>query len=484
MALQNEMHEFVRGPDFQLPVINLVLDNDHRQQAPINELKMSGSAILFAEQQGKTDKMFSSRIFRGGIHLRRIVPYKDVLVPSGPLSSLFGTMFNLSNSTIGAGVLGFGVVFAKLGIVLAPFVALLVLILQCTANSFMLRAAEKSGARSLSVLAYHNFGLLGSVCLDVTMIISCFGSLCAYFVILADFMLPVAAEFLSPSSLLARDRVVAMLFVGLIGVLPLSLKRSVNSLEVFSVLSICIIGLVMIGVVALSAIQISSGRAPTSLTLARLDVTSIGALSVMFFAFSNTSSVFPIFVEMKIPTRFNFNRVQILAGAFVFVVYIMVGAMTYAAYGESVPGNLLNVFPVTPITTLMRLGFGCSVLTTYPLVLFPLRLAIEHLLFGIKRQFSPLEFSTVTVLVVGASFGVASATSNVDIVFGLTGAIGFSLMSFVFPGLIMIKAYGVGRNPEGRIIWTGFYLFSCSVLMTLFGIGALVAGVISWVSTL
>lgn len=59
---------------------------------------------------------------------------------------------------------------------------------------------------------------------------------------------------------------------------------------------------------------------------------------------------------------------------------------------------------------------------------------MEHLIFGIKRQFSPLEFSAITVVIVAGSFGVAAATSDVSIVFGLTGAIGSSLLSFVFPG--------------------------------------------------
>ena len=386
-------------------------------------------------------------------------------------------------SSAGAGVLGFGVVFSRLGIALAPFIALIVLVLQLTANSLMLRAAKVTEARSLSVLAFRTFKLPGSIILDIILIISSFGSLCAYMIIIADFTLPVALAFISDTSLLATNRLVAILAVTLVGVIPLSLRRSLNSLESFSLLSVALVVLIVIGVIALSGIELSEPPNPT-LILARLDVTSIGALSTLFFAFSNSSSIIPIFIEMKVPTRKQFNAVSILSGAAVFVIYISAGAMTYAAFGDAVQSNLLNSFPVSVVSTLMRLGFLVTIVTTYPLVLFSLRLSVEHLFLGIRRQFTPLEFSACTLILVAGSFGVAVATSNVDIVFGLSGAVGFSLLSFTFPSVFYIKACGLGRKQKGDPLTAkGVYLFIVAILLACFGIGALISGVISWRDT-
>lgn len=438
---------------------------------------MFGDAV----NRGSTSKSYFSRIARGGLHLSRLIPFKDVIIPSGPLSSFMGTAFNLTNSTIGAGVLGFGVVFSRLGIALAPFIALIILIVQITSNSLVLRAAKKCEARSLPVVAFRTFGKVGAIALDVIMIISLFGTLCAYFIIIADFLLPVASAFLSPTSLLASSRIVAMLFIGLLGILPLSLRPSINSLESFSMMSIILVLLVVIGVIVLSAIEVSNPPNP-SLSLAKLDLNSIGALSIIFFAFSNTSNVMPIFVEMKIPTRKQFNAVQILSGSLILVVYVLAGALSYAAYGNAVAGNLLTSLPPSEVTILMQLGFLFTIIFTYPLILFPARLAVEHLLLGIRRQFTPLESSTCSVVLIAGSFGVAVATQDVDIVFGLTGAIGFSLQTFFFPGIWYLKSCGLGRSKDGALTKNGVYLAIVAVLIAIWGIVALIIGIISWVT--
>ena len=69
------------------------LDLTSRRDVPVDSVSVEGGALLFAEasERASTAYSYSSRIFRGGIHLRRLVPFKDLLVPSGPLSSFAGT---------------------------------------------------------------------------------------------------------------------------------------------------------------------------------------------------------------------------------------------------------------------------------------------------------------------------------------------------------------------------------------------------------
>jgi hypothetical protein len=213
-------------------------------------------------------------------------------------TGISGTMFNLFNSTFGAGLLGFGIVYLQIGLILATFLATLVGIAQVVSNYLLLRAAEKTKARSMSVVAYHNFGLVGSVLLDLVLILSTFGCLCACkilieeslysqrvllidFILYADFMLPVAAAFLSPTSLLATDRVVAMLFVGLLGVLPLSLKPTINSLQTFAILSMFLFSLVVLAMIIICAQGISGGMVVNPANLGQLTVSSFGGVSII-----------------------------------------------------------------------------------------------------------------------------------------------------------------------------------------------------------
>jgi amino acid permease len=202
-------------------------------------------------------------------------------------------------------------------------------------------------------------------------------------------------------------------------------------------------------------------------------------------AFANTSAILPIYIEMQNPTRRRFMAAQIVATLLTGLFYAVVGALSYARFGTMVQGNLLNNFPVSSVTILMRLAFGFALITVYPFTIFPCRLAIEHLIFGIKRQFTTLEFSVVTLLIVAASFGAAIATSNVDLIFGLTGAIAFSLSCFVFPAVAFLKSVGCNRaNPTDKLTKSGVYWFANAVVLALFGLMALVLGIVAWTQTI
>jgi amino acid permease len=484
MTTHSTAEEEWSASELKLGLLPHVIDTTSKSIPP-NAVRISGKDVLMAEETTNiaSSRLYSSRIFRGGIHLHRLTPFKDLLIPSGPLSGWSGTAFNLGNATIGAGLLAFGSIFAGLGVVLGPALSLVVLIAQITSNGMLLRSAEWSKSRSFSVLAYRNFGLVGSSITDIVVFISGFGGLCAYLVLLVDFVQPTVVAFISPTSILATERVVTLLVVVLAGVLPLSLKRSLNALEGFSVVSVLLVILIVIGVTVLCAIDIANGFGIPSeeILLGRLDLNAFSLLPTLFFAFSNTTAVFPIYVEMKQPTRRRFGQVQILSGIVVLFAYVLAGAMTYVRYGDDVKSNFLNNFSTTEtVPILMRLAFSFTLITTYPLVMFPTRLAVEHLFLGIKRQFSALEFSLTTVLIAAGTFGVAAATDDVGIVFGLTGSVGTSLLSFVLPALIYWRASFIrGWGSRGCL---SIYRLAVAVLLGLFGLAAGTLGVVAWAS--
>ena len=420
-----------------------------------------------------------SKINEGGVHLRRLAPMKDLFVPSGPLASLGGTVFNLFNGTFGAGVLSYGIAYQQMGIVWATFFSVLVGCAQVAANDLMLRAAERTSTRSMSVLAFRTFGLFGAMCVDILVFLSGFGCLVAYFVLFGDIVLPVAAAFIAPGSLLATDRVIAMLFVGLLVTLPLSLRTSINSLHFFTFLSVLLFVLVVLGIVVFSAIGIVNNGGATGTLLGRLTVTSFQGMSIVVYGFANTAVILPVYIEMSNPSRQRIFVAQVLSGVLVVILYCVAGAVSYACYGSALKGNVLQNLPVTSVTILMQLFFGFGIATgVFPLTIFPCRLAVEHMFFGIRRQFSSLEFGVVTCILVGGAFGVAIATSNVDLVFGLVGSVAFSLTSFVFPGAVYLKSVGFDRT------FKGVYLAVSSIILILFGVTSLVLGVIGWVQSL
>jgi amino acid permease len=443
----------------------------------------SGRAAFNNESTNDDFLHAHSLINRGGLHLRRMAPMKDLLVPSGPLAGLAGTVFNLSNSTFGAGVLAYGICYLQLGLVLATVLSFLVALAQATANYLLLRAAGKSDARSMPVLAYRNFGLVGSMLLDILLILSTFGCLCAYFILFADFLLPVAASFISPSSILATDRVVTMVFVALVVVLPLSLRTTINSLHTFSLLAVVLFILVVLGIVVICAVGIVQHGASGTL-LGKISISSFQGLSIIIFAFANTSALLPIYIEMERPTLQRIMFAQGLSSVVVLLLYVLSGSLAYAYFGSAVQGNMLQNLQNSAVVILMKLSFTVGIATAvYPLTIFPCRLSVEHLLLGVRRQFTSLEFSMVTIIIVAGSFGVAIATTNVDLIFGLVGAIAFSLTCYVFPAIVFLKSVGFAR-VEGKLTVVGIYWVLTALIIIAFGMTGLVLGILSWVQTL
>jgi len=164
--------------------------------------------------------------------LRRHAPQKDVLIFSGPHSSLFDSAVNLVKDIMGAGLLGFPLAFAWAGsFLMAVFLFLLTFLNAFTAN-LLIKTAYHTHVASYNEIAEKAFGRKLSVVVDLLTIILDFGSVVAYEVLIGDF-----ACALSNAVMGTCRRPVMVFGVSLILVLPLSLLPTVNSLKYPSMVS-------------------------------------------------------------------------------------------------------------------------------------------------------------------------------------------------------------------------------------------------------
>lgn len=114
-----------------------------------------------------------SRIFHGGFHLRRLIPIKDLLVPSGPGSGFLGSTFNLIKGTIGSGLLGLGLCTSYLGVGLSSMLILLISVFSTFSTWMMVTAGERVSASTYEVLMYKSFGVRGYRMATMHPFISC-----------------------------------------------------------------------------------------------------------------------------------------------------------------------------------------------------------------------------------------------------------------------------------------------------------------------
>lgn len=157
----------------------------------------------------------------------------------------------LINSAVGVGVLSFPFAFRCAGYV----GGLLALAAIASAEAFTLyvlsRYAEATGADSYAAVARGTLGPGAGVALAVVLLTYLFGSCCAYLIILADCLQPIAADALERLGLDAArygSRTVVLTAASLLLVLPMSLAKTLEALKRPGQLALYGIG-VMVGVI-------------------------------------------------------------------------------------------------------------------------------------------------------------------------------------------------------------------------------------------
>jgi len=118
-----------------------------------------------------------------------------MLVPTGPNSDKIGAAFNLSNSIVGAGILGLANYFAKAGLVLGIILLIVQCLLMLYTASLIVRVARAENADSYGKIAELTLGIKGGLVTQLLVIINTVGSLIAYVVLIRGFVTSTAQIF-------------------------------------------------------------------------------------------------------------------------------------------------------------------------------------------------------------------------------------------------------------------------------------------------
>jgi len=371
-----------------------------------------------------------------------------IAVPPGG-ASLIACTLNLANSIMGAGILG--IPFAIRSVGSGWGVALFLAVGSMSAFTMHLLVASGAlvGVASYEEVAGKAFGTPGRVFLELVMIASVLGVLTAYLVLLGDFLSPVLCPYATRWAvfgLLLHRRVILTLLAGML--LPLSLVRNLATLRGASGLSIALMALfaLMLGYRSLSPFDVAdvphASPPPHDHPMSAPYRAALHGLPIMTFAFSSHVCVFPVYNSLCRPSPRRISAV--IAGAMLLclALYSVVAFLGARSFGASTCPNLLNNFAaLDPLAALIRMAFTVCIVTTYPLILFAARRALDLLLFtkpaaqgqGGRRNF------VETVALVTASLLLATLAPGVRPVFALSGAAFATVIAFVAPSACYIK---------------------------------------------
>ena len=355
-------------------------------------------------------------------------PLRHLLAPLGPDADTQGSVFNLSNSILGAGILGLASATSFVGYV-PVLLLLLVSGYLCHKTAVMLvRVADAERAQTYGDCAVIIFGMRGALIVQGLIAAGCIGTLIAYVVLTQDFVVSVGTEIYGDE--ISRLWALPLVF----GVmLPLSLKRNLNDLRVTSFISVFFVVFFLVVLVA-KLISGGVGDGVKAGTSPSFDWAR--TLPILFFGFNCHAAVLPIYRSMEKQSVSRFVTVSRSSFVTVGSMYAIGALSGYLLYGTVVSGNVLQNFPQDVLSAVVTACFASTIAFTYPLVANALMISVFWIVYG-PRAMTHRAFYTIIVGIVLTSC-VGFLLDDVSVVFGVTGSISSGAVAFIFPALFML----------------------------------------------
>ncbi|KAK9742287.1 hypothetical protein RND81_03G161800 [Saponaria officinalis] len=377
-------------------------------------------------------------------------------------ASVSGAVFNISTTMIGAGIMSIPATMKVLGVVPAFILIGIVAVLAEMSMEFLLRytytgeVTYSGGLVTYAGLMEESFGKVGSFLVQVSVMVTNWGCLVVYLIILGDVLsgsehgesvhLGVLHEWFGSHWWTTRPY--ALLFLVFSVLLPLLLVRRVDSLKFSSAASV-LLAVVFVGLSSVMAIlAVIQGKAEKPKLFPDLSAhvsffNLFTAVPVIVTAFTFHFNVHPISSELGKPSKMiKATRIALVLCA---TIYFTVGLLGYILFGDDLSSDILVNFDRSSdnplLNDVVRLSYAFHLLLVFPLLNFSLRTNIDELLFPHKPVLANdnLRFLSITCIILGLTYVAAILIPDIWVFFEFVGSTTVVLLAFVFPAAITLR---------------------------------------------
>ncbi|CAK9027945.1 unnamed protein product [Durusdinium trenchii] len=314
-------------------------------------------------------------------------------------TGLRATIFNLSNTIMGGGILGLPHAIARLGLVAGISLLIATAGLCCITVWMLLVAMEETRQKSYAEVANVLHGPRAGILVDVTIALYNFGTLVSYVMIIGD-VVPSFLGFLNAPEAL-QDRTLVLVLSALV-LFPLSSMPSMGALRHASLVCILMIACLSLALVLLGTKTIDVSKdsyGPVELWSDDL-LGFATQLPVLIFAYTCNMNV-PIFYgELRAQTyesfdsKFNSKREKMMFAMYFSsllccVEYLLVAVFGYLAFRRhTAPDILTNLheerFAAAPY---VKVGYSLVMFTSYPVMCFSCVASLHRLFWEFPSMF-------------------------------------------------------------------------------------------------
>ncbi|XP_051957586.1 sodium-coupled neutral amino acid transporter 3-like isoform X4 [Xyrauchen texanus] len=423
------------------------------------------------------------------------------------------SVFNLGNAIMGSGILGLAYAMANTGIVL--FVILLTAVAGLSSYSIhlLLKSSGVVGIRAYEQLGFRAFGTPGKMAAGIAITLQNIGAMSSYlYIVKYEFPLVIQA-FLrtdNPSGEWYLNGNYLVIIISCSIILPLALMKQLGYLGYTSGFSLSCMVFFLIAViykkfqvpcpfvefahnrtvvgfntsVAAGGVQMTPEDDPACTPrLFNLNSQTAYTVPILAFAFVCHPEVLPIYTELRNPNKTKMQHVSNISICVMYVMYLLAALFGYLTFNDNVEAELLHTYsridPYDNLILCVRLAVLTAVTLTVPIVLFPVRKAIQQLFFQNKTFWWPRHIAIAVCLLALINLLVIFAP-NILGIFGIIGATSAPCLIFIFPAVFYIRIVPKEEEPMRSV---PKILAACfAVLGVLFMIMSLSFIIIDWTS--
>uniref|UniRef100_A0A087XZK8 Sodium-coupled neutral amino acid symporter 2 n=1 Tax=Poecilia formosa TaxID=48698 RepID=A0A087XZK8_POEFO len=378
------------------------------------------------------------------------------------------SVFNLGNAIMGSGILGLSFAMANTGIALFVILLVSVAIFSLYSVHLLLKTADEAGALVYESLGHKAFGIPGKLAASCSITMQNIGAAMSSYLYIIKYELPIVIQSFTELGENVNEWYTngdyLVILVSIIVILPLSLLRNLGYLGYTSGLSLLCMVFFLI-VVIIKKFQIPcplpvSGNE----TMHMFNITphsdattdddtckpkyfvfnsqTVYAIPILTFAFMCHPTILPMYEELKDRSRRKMQNVANVSFLAMFIMYLLAALFGYLTFNIHVGPELLhtysNYYKYDILLLVVRLAVLAAVTLTVPVLLFPIRTSVGHLLFP-GKDFSWIRHIIITLtLLAGTNILVIFVPSIRDI-FGFIGVSASAMLIFILPSAFYLR---------------------------------------------
>uniref|UniRef100_A0A8C3VBJ0 Solute carrier family 38 member 3 n=1 Tax=Catharus ustulatus TaxID=91951 RepID=A0A8C3VBJ0_CATUS len=359
------------------------------------------------------------------------------------------SVFNLSNAIMGSGILGLAYAMANTGIILFLFLLTAVALLSSYSIHLLLKSSGIVGIRAYEQLGYRAFGTPGKLAAAIAITLQNIGAMSSYLYIVKSEVPLVIQTFLNLEEKTTdwyMNGNYLVILVSVTIILPLALMKQLGYLGYASGFSLSCMVFFLISVSARWHVWCLGVPTVSHPPLAQTAYT----IPIMAFAFVCHPEVLPIYTELKDPSKKKMQCISNISIMVMYLMYFLAALFGYLTFYDFVEPELLHTYskvdPFDVLILCVRVAVLTAVTLTVPIVLFPVRRAIQQMLFQ-GKDFSWIRHIAIAVILLTFINLLVIFAPSILGIFGLIGATSAPCLIFIFPAIFYIRIMPKDKEP-------------------------------------